>query len=126
MKYLFLLLLTACTNLPVADTGLALDGGITAAGIASGRLVEANPVRPDGALGNLAFSAGVIGVRHLVKNYANDYCVPVTRAMSTAGWAGTGNGIVQLAGAGTVIGLPVAIVAGIIAFRRDYKSECVK
>lgn len=124
MRYLLILLLTACAQVPVADTGLALDGATTAIGIASGKLSEANPIRPDGAVGNIVFTAGVIGVRHLVKKYDNKDCVIVTKAMSTAGWAGASNNLVQLLGFGTPIGIVTAIFTGFIAWQKDYKAEC--
>lgn len=110
----------------IADAGQAADGLSTAINLSTGDFSEANPFRPSSAVGNLAFSAGIIGIRHYVKeNVGVGQCIQVSKALSAAGWAGAAGNLTQLAGATLGLAIPLAIIAGGIAYMQNYKGECV-
>lgn len=114
-------------NYHIADLGQVADGVTTAVAISKG-FVEGNPVRPDSVGGNMLFSGGIIGVRHLAKRYLPiGGCMYVSQVAGAAGWAGgTWNGLHALAGVAAPIAIPVAIIAGIAAYALpDYRAECL-
>jgi hypothetical protein len=110
----------------VSDTGQAADKLSTIAAISTGAGVEANPALAGfGPVGFVALGVGMIAIRNgTARTDSLESCIASSRGVGTFGWGAAGNNVAVLVGLGP-IGIPVALVSGIVAHGKNYKGDCV-
>lgn len=110
----------------VSDTGQAADKISTIVAISTGAGVEANPALAGfGPAGFVALGVGMIAARNgIARTGSLQECIASSRNIGTFGWGAAGNNSAVLLGLGP-IGIPAALISGVVARGKNYKGDCV-